>query len=189
MTLMPSFVKAVFQRPEEVVEIAAQETAQKTAQKTTQKTTQKKTQKRTQKQQAILDFLKAHPEAGRKDIADNIDGVTEERQDFLIVTFKAAIAESGESIIKAPVTAPVTAPVLRLLEILYSKGPLGNTEILMELGLKNRRRMRENYITPALRLELIEYTIPDKPNSRLQKYRLTEKGSLFLSSMQGDKKK
>jgi ATP-dependent DNA helicase RecG len=67
--LMPSFVKAVFPRPEEVAEIAAQETAQEK--------TQKRTQKRTQKQQAILDFLKAHPEAGRKDIADNIDGVTE----------------------------------------------------------------------------------------------------------------
>jgi len=66
--------------------------------------------------------------------------------------------------------------VLRLLELLSSKGPLGNAEILAELKLKNRRRMRENYIAPALKTRLIEYTIPDKPNSRLQKYRLTDKG-------------
>ena len=30
--------------------------------------------------------------------------------------------------------------------------------------------------------ELIEYTLPEKPNSRLQKYRLTEKGRALISS-------
>jgi ATP-dependent DNA helicase RecG len=78
------------------------------------------------------------------------------------------------------VTAPVTAPVLRLLELLSSNKALANAEILVELGLKNRRRMRETYITPALQAALIEYTIPDKPTSRLQKYRLTEKGRRLL---------
>lgn len=32
---------------------------------------------------------------------------------------------------------------------------------------------------------LLEMTIPDKPNSRLQKYRLTEKGCRWLKSQEG----
>ena len=93
---------------------------------------------------------------------------------------------SGKTIpAEVQVGAPVTAPVLRLMKLLFSKGSLGNVEILAELGLKSRRRMRENYLTPALRAGSIEYTIPDKPNSRLQKYRLTEKGHSLLDSLKG----
>ncbi len=110
--------------------------------------------------------------------------VFEERQGFLIVTFNAAITKTMTRAVRAPVEAPVRvpveAPVLRILELLFSKGALGNAEILAELGLKNRRRMRENYIAPSLRAGLIEYTIPDKPNSRLQKYRLTTAGERVL---------
>ena len=45
-----------------------------------------------------------------------------------------------------------------------------------KLSLRHRTYFLQNYIQPALKLGLIETTIPDKPNSRLQKYRLTEKG-------------
>ena len=49
-------------------------------------------------------------------------------------------------------------------------------EVQKQLNLKQRHKVFTNYIQPALKLGLIEMTIPDKPNSRLQKYRLTEKG-------------
>jgi hypothetical protein len=50
----------------------------------------------------------------------------------------------------------------------------------IRLGLKHRPTFRENYLRPALAQGLIEPTIPEKPNSRLQKYRLTAKGRALL---------
>ena len=44
---------------------------------TTQKTTQKTTQNLTEQQQAILSFLKEHPEATRKEISENLPNITE----------------------------------------------------------------------------------------------------------------
>ncbi len=53
---------------------------------------------------------------------------------------------------------------------------MGNDELsaaqLMErLGLSHRPTFRKNYLRPALDMGLIEMTVPDKPNSRNQKYR------------------
>ena len=79
-----------------------------------------------------------------------------------------------------PVMPPVTDHVARLLELLRKQGPLGNAEIRSAFGLKDRRRLRETYIDPAMAGKFIEYTIPDKPNSRLQKYQLTDKGREWL---------
>jgi ATP-dependent DNA helicase RecG len=100
----------------------------------------------------------------------------EERQGFLVLTFEAAIVEATERIS----VASVTVPVLRLLELLFSKANLGNAAILSSLGLKNRRRMRETYIAPAMHAALIEYPIPDKPRSSIQEYRLTAMGREIL---------
>jgi hypothetical protein len=54
------------------------------------------------------------------------------------------------------------------------------------LGLSDRKSFRERYLKPALSEGLIEMTIPDKPNSHLQKYRLTHKGRQWLMQ-HGDK--
>jgi predicted transcriptional regulator len=49
------------------------------------------------------------------------------------------------------------------------------------LGLKDRKSFRERYLGPALAEGLVEMTLPCKSRSRLQKYRLTEKGRQFLA--------
>jgi ATP-dependent DNA helicase RecG len=41
------------------------------------------------------------------------------------------------------------------------------------------------YLAPAIDAGLIEMTIPDKPRSSKQKYRLTEKGRHVLKKIEG----
>ncbi|MDR3189332.1 MAG: hypothetical protein LBT94_09155, partial [Prevotellaceae bacterium] len=50
------------------------------------------------------------------------------------------------------------------------------TDLMTKIGLKNRPKFFSRYIQPALQAGLVEMTIPEKPNSRLQKYRLTVSG-------------
>jgi len=85
--------------------------------------------------------------------------------------------------LQPPDTASVTPPVRTMLRLLSEHGPLGNREILTHLRLKDRRRLRETYITPALAARWIEYTIPGKPTSRHQQYRLTQAG-MEISDLQ-----
>lgn len=48
---------------------------------------------------------------------------------------------------------------------------LSAMELMERLNLSHRPTFRKNYLNPALEHKLIERTIPDKPNSRNQKYR------------------
>ncbi|MDL2255568.1 putative DNA binding domain-containing protein [Parabacteroides sp. OttesenSCG-928-G06] len=45
--------------------------------------------------------------------------------------------------------------------------------LMLKMGLSNRTKFKEKYINPLIKEGLVEMTIPDKPNSSLQKYRLT----------------
>lgn len=56
----------------------------------------------------------------------------------------------------------------------------GITELMKIAGRSDRTKFRNQVLNPLLRDGLLEMTIPDKPNSRLQKYRLTKKGEQFL---------
>ena len=73
----------------------------------------------------------------------------------------------------------VTPQVGELLAIIH--GERGREALQSALGLSDRKSFRERYLKPSLADGLIEITIPDKPNSRLQKYRLTDKGRQWLA--------
>ncbi len=51
-----------------------------------------------------------------------------------------------------------------------------------KIGLKHAEHFRLNYLNKSLELDLIEMTIPAKPRSRLQKYRLTPLGKQVLAA-------
>ncbi len=86
-----------------------------------------------------------------------------------------------------PVTDPVTDPVLRLLQTLIGE-PKAPSAMQADLGLKHRPTFRANYLYPALETSLIEMTIPDKPNSSLQKYRLTAQGKVVVQAQKNEGK-
>ena len=76
---------------------------------------------------------------------------------------------------RAPeVTPEVTPEVMRLLERL--EGLMLRRELQSILELKDDEHFRKSYIHPALEAGLIEMTIPDKPRSSKQQYRLTRLG-------------
>ncbi|ABA89053.1 hypothetical protein Pcar_1812 [Syntrophotalea carbinolica DSM 2380] len=82
-------------------------------------------------------------------------------------------------ITSAPQVRPqVTPQVSGLLTTI--QGEMGREALQSALGLSDRKSFRERYLKPALADGLIEMTLPDKPNSRLQKYRLTAKGRQWL---------
>ncbi len=78
-----------------------------------------------------------------------------------------------------PEVAPeVTPEVKKMLKIL--EGEMTRVEIQQKLGLKDEKHFRTAYQQPAIAMGLIEMTVPGKPNSRLQKYRITPKGRLVI---------
>lgn len=70
----------------------------------------------------------------------------------------------------------IAQSVLKALEI----QPLQRAEIAKALGHGKVSGAVNRLVKELLNKQLIEYTIPEKPNSRLQKYRLTEKGRLIV---------
>jgi Fic family protein len=73
-----------------------------------------------------------------------------------------------------PEVAPEVTPEVRLLSVLA--GEMTRQQIKEALGLKDDEHFRKAYLLPALDAGLIEMTIPDKPRSSKQKYRLTDRG-------------
>jgi len=80
------------------------------------------------------------------------------------------------------VAGEATGEVRHLLTVI--RGAMGRRDLQAAMQLKSEENFRQRYLTPALDAELIEMTIPGKPRSSSQKYRLTEKGHNLLKIVQ-----
>ncbi len=63
--------------------------------------------------------------------------------------------------------------VKKLLGVMEYDTPYTGKSLMEKLGLKSKEGFRRNYLKPAIEMGLICMTIPDKPNSRNQRYRRT----------------
>jgi hypothetical protein len=115
-----------------------------------------------------------------------------EQQGFLIVKFNARMVAGGMVRVGSKVESqPERWPELqpesldqRVLALLEPR-KLGKVEISARLGQQGVSGHLNKIIRKLMRQGLIEYTLSDKPNSRLQKYRLMEKGRRTLHSLVG----
>jgi len=65
-------------------------------------------------------------------------------------------------------------------------GEMSRVEIQAALGLKGRANFEERYLKPAIEMELVDMTRPDRPRSSRQRYRTTAAGLEVLEK--ADKK-
>ncbi|MCX6272121.1 MAG: DUF4062 domain-containing protein [Bacteroidetes bacterium] len=71
-------------------------------------------------------------------------------------------------------TGQVEEAIRRVLLVLFKE--MKGSEIQDSLQLKHREYFRDNYLIPSIEAGYVSMTIPDKPNSPNQKYKLTRKG-------------
>ncbi|MBK5966803.1 hypothetical protein CCR95_22685 [Thiocystis minor] len=81
------------------------------------------------------------------------------------------------------VTHQVTPQVARLLGSF--QGDMPRAALMEALELTDRMHFSREYLAPALDAGLVEMTIPDKPNSSRQRYRLTDAGRTLLATLPG----
>ena len=60
--------------------------------------------------------------------------------------------------------------VKRMLDVMEYDIPYTSNAIMEALGLRSKETLRKNYINPAIELGVIRMTLPDKPNSKNQRY-------------------
>ena len=114
--------------------------------------------------------------------------VFEDRQGFLIVTFKAQMVTPGrevESKVESEVESPRDLSTRILTEL--RSGAASKARIAQAVGKKKSDGQLHTAVRNLLTQGLIEYTLPEKPASRLQEYRLTDQGRAGKRSESGDR--
>ena len=74
---------------------------------------------------------------------------------------------------------------MQILRKCEAESPIGDLMNIAERA--DRTKFRNQVLSPLLADGLLEMTIPEKPTSSKQKYRLTPKGRNVLASLTGSK--
>ena len=109
------------------------------------------------------------------------DPIIQVEPDWVTVTFprSATTMAHHETLHDAP---HVTPHVERLISVL--RGEMSRAEIMQKMGLADRSHFRGTYLQPGLDAGLVEMTVPDRPRSRSQRYRLTAMGRKVQESQE-----
>lgn len=100
----------------------------------------------------------------------------EEFADSVLVTFHVRV---GTTLVTEQVTEHVAVQVTTLLEA--ARTQTSRARLQQAAGVANRPHFGTAYLAPLLRAGWLEMTIPDKPRSRLQRYRTTVAGLRALA--------
>ena len=94
--------------------------------------------------------------------------------------FRAVVWRQVTGQVTGQATGQATGQVLRLLSVMMAEH--SRSALQDRLQLKHRDSFTSSYLQPALTAGLIEMTIPEKPKSNKQQYRLTALGRAVLAS-------
>ena len=84
--------------------------------------------------------------------------------DKILDDISVQISEDSESLSEC---------IKKLLSVMEYDVPYTSRALMEKLGLKSKEGFRRNYLRPAMDKGLLRMTIPDKPNSRNQRYSKT----------------
>jgi len=125
----------------------------------------------------MMRYGKAYGGADPELIEDDIFKIIVRYPDTMTYPERPAIVKiTGQAQISTGAESGVESKMARTILKMLKNEPLSKSEIAAKLGKSRPSRYLNDLMAQMLKSGIVEYTIPEKPNSRLQKYRLTEKG-------------
>lgn len=78
---------------------------------------------------------------------------------------------------------PEVGAEIQRLSVVLRDAPRSRREIQTRLGLKDEKHFRLHYLQLAMAAGLVSMTLPHRPRSRAQQYRLTSAGRAWLQGL------
>ncbi len=123
----------------------------------------------------LMKYGKAYGNADPELVEGDIFRIVVKVPEFVLTNHKVTQQVPG----KYPAS---TQQVIKTLYVVRAE--MSRVELQEALALTDREHFSKEYLKPALNSGLVEMTIPDKPKSSKQKYRLTDKGRAVVEGRQ-----